>query len=419
MVNPVVSIVANMKVKGNSITDNKHLDHVLTEIATGKYNEKVEKIRHLVKEGKTDEAGNLKDTLPAFIATGKYIGGHKEENLSEFSNVIVLDFDEIKSELYDQIFIKACQISTTLACFKSPSGNGLKILVPISVGTECFECLFNQVAEFYAKELEIPFDRKCRNISRLCFYSYDPNLYKNLDCDIFQINQCPELIEIENQTPTESDLTKDEVQINFNKAEIHTKRIITFKEGFRNNFVFILACNCCRSSIPLVEAQNLILSKYGYDKEGIKSTISSAYKNETSKKTNLQKKSLFSLNLLNIRRYKAEIELDKRVMFEAFLIKMFAFNGTFYLTMKMIQQELGIKRARAKIIIDWFIEITFITKRKVTYQHENEPRQRTFYEVIPEKIVEVSKLMFIDNTEFVRRISPLLVGFLNSREKNQ
>lgn len=417
--NPLISIIPNVKVKGVSVSGNKYLDQILSEIVNGQHKLIVERIQKLIYDGKIEEAAKLKITLPAFAPSGVFVIGRKKENLSVFSRIIILDYDKINPEFYDQKFAQVCSLNTTLGCFRSPSGNGIKVLVPISKDQEDFECSFMQVAEFYSEQLRIPIDNSGKDISRLCFFSYDPNLYMNLECEVFQIAPCPEVIEVEKeiQSPTESDLTIYEVHSKFNKAEIHTKRIITFKEGYRNNFVFLLACNCCRSGIPLLDAQNLILSEYDYDKDEITTTIASAYRNESGKKVVFQKDSLFSINLLNFKRYKTNIPFDERIMFEAMLIKMLAFNGIFYLTGEMIRQELGIKRTRAERIIKRFIEIGFISKMKITSQIENEPRQKNFYEVIPEKIVETSILMFIDNKEFVKRISHLLVGFIDSRLK--
>lgn len=417
--NPIVSIV----VKLGQISECKNLDDVIAEIRDGKYKLKVEEVRKLQNSGKGDDANLLKKTLPSFITAGKFVGGHKKENLSLFSGVLILDFDGITTQSYDFKFAKACSVPTTLCAFRSPRGNGLKIVVPFSAGEKYFECSFMQVAEYYSEQLGIPYDISGKNISRLCFFSYDPNLYRNLECEVFQIAPCPEVIEVENKIleVLVPDLTMDEVEINFNKAELHTKRIITFKDGFRNNFVFCLAYNCCKLNIPLIDAQNLILSKYKYDKNEVKSTISSAYQNEkgNSKKANIQKESLFSINLLNFKKYKSNILIEERIMFETLLIKMLSFNGNFYFTMKMVEQEIGIKRNKAQRIFKWFIEIGFISIKKISYQSEGEPRQKNIFEVIPENIVETSKLMFIDNKEFVMRISPLLVGYIDSKLKNQ
>jgi len=417
--NPEVSIVE----KFGQISGYKNLNDVLTEIRDGKYKLKVEQVRELENVGKSDDANLLKKTLPSFITTGKFVGGHKKENLSDLSGILILDFDYINTQSFDLIVAKARSIPNTLAYFRSPRGNGLKVLVPYSAGKEDFECSFTQIAEYYSEKLGIPVDYSGKDISRLCFYSCDPNLYHNPECEVFQIDPCPEVIEIENEIAiqTEPELTKDEVQINFNKAELHTKRIITYKDGFRNDFVFLLACNCCRFNISLNNAQNLILEKYDYDSIEIKKSIVSAYQNENrnSKKTVIQKDSLFSVTILNLKKYKPEIDLEERILFEAFILKMLTFNGKFFLTIKMIGQEFGIKRKRAENIINKFIEHGLVIKQTCRIQNDGNPRQKNYYTVIPEKIIETSKLMFIDNKEFVKRISPLLVGFIDSRLNNK
>ena len=337
--------------------------------------------------------------------------------MTEFSGVIILDVDDTGSQPYEQVFAKTCSISTTLACVRSPKGIGFKAFVPISAGPECFEQSYLQVAEFYEKELGIKCDLKCKDISRLCFYSYDPNLYKNLDCDIFQVNPCPEIIEVDNEIQDFSinELPQGEQFKLFCKAISFTQRITQYKMGNRNNFIFLLACNCSRFGISMNEAQKLILEKkYKLNKSEILSTIKSAYENEIRNKIKgaTPKNTLFSINLLNFIKYKPEIDFDIRLMFEAFIIKMLSFGGTFFLSMPMIQKEFGIKRSRAEVIISYFKSIGFIKSEVKKTIIDGQFKQMTYYTVQPKHIIETSALFFTDNKEFVRKLSPRLIRFI-------
>ena len=69
--------------------------------------------------------------------------------------------------------------------FKSPGGKGWKavIRIPKSNATE-HKRRFLAYADYFKSEY---FDRKNQDISRVCFESYDPNAYINLDAEVFNL----------------------------------------------------------------------------------------------------------------------------------------------------------------------------------------------------------------------------------------
>ena len=62
--------------------------------------------------------------------------------------------------------------------FTSPSGNGLKVLVKIPKDISNHKNYFLSLEKYYdCKE----FDVACKDISRVCYESYDPDIYVNED----------------------------------------------------------------------------------------------------------------------------------------------------------------------------------------------------------------------------------------------
>jgi hypothetical protein len=112
------------------------LNLILSEIKKGHYRHKIEKIRVLLALGKKEEADTLKRQLPAFTPAGVFASSRKSENLSQYSAFIVLDLDKLSKDQVDSTFKKACLVPYTYACFQSPSGNGLKILVEVNTGAD-------------------------------------------------------------------------------------------------------------------------------------------------------------------------------------------------------------------------------------------------------------------------------------------
>lgn len=148
----------------------------LDRIQSGKSQKTIELLRTIEdKKGKD----KIKGTLPGVTFCGTFTS-RKKENLKQGSGLAILDFDkldsatEFKNELKSNDFIMSAWIS--------PSGNGVKALVKIPViqNDAEYKNIFKQL-----KELFPTLDDSGSDISRLCFESYDPDIYINLDSEKF------------------------------------------------------------------------------------------------------------------------------------------------------------------------------------------------------------------------------------------
>ncbi len=135
-----------------------------------------------VREAQTKEAREkLKRQLPSITVSGTFEGGHSKENLVSYSGLIQIDFDSI-TDL--QIFKeKICRDKYTFACFISPSGTGLKVIVKINSQKhlESFYALQAYYKTAYQKDI----DKKCSDVGRLMFLSYDENIFINSQSEKF------------------------------------------------------------------------------------------------------------------------------------------------------------------------------------------------------------------------------------------
>jgi hypothetical protein len=68
----------------------------------------------------------------------------------------------------------------------------------------------------------------------------------------------------------------------FLKAVKFTERNFTYQEGYRNNYVHHLACNCNRFGIPQRDAEQWLNMQFDLDEKEILSTVASAYRNNQS-----------------------------------------------------------------------------------------------------------------------------------------
>lgn len=240
------------------------VDEALERIRTGKSKKIVDEIRGTLDK---EKANKLKLNLPSVCFSGRFGKDRTEEQLIEHSGFIVLDFDNI-SELRDRQ-TEIISKNYVYACWVSPSGNGLKALVKISSPKKHRE-------HFQALQEEFPdIDKSGINISRVCYESFDPEIYINKESKVFTKTKKIEKI------PTYERTTENDVIF---------KRILTwlsnkndaFVTGERNNFIFKLASACCRFGIDQMTAIGLIetefVSNSDFTRSEAERAIKSAYK---------------------------------------------------------------------------------------------------------------------------------------------
>jgi hypothetical protein len=265
----------------NEVVEHKSLSVILEEIRTGKYKHAITYLRKSLSEKKMEAYEKAKKSLPAFTPSGKFVGGRKLEFLAEYSNCIILDIDKLSKEDLQNAKHLANQSEFTYASFISPSGNGLKVLVQLNSGKELHKETFLLVQEYYEKLLKLQIDKSGKDLTRLCFYSNDENLYFNENSKAFSVTKQEE----KPQTNIERELKRTEPTTVINTDAIYnhcvnfTEKKVQFVNGSRNVFVHQLACNLNRKGVALNDALGYILTDFGYDEKEVTQAVNSAYGN--------------------------------------------------------------------------------------------------------------------------------------------
>jgi len=169
----------------NEVVEHKNIPDILQEIKTGKYKHAIIYLRKSLSENKMEAYNKAKKSLPAFTPSGKFVGGRKLKFLTEYSKFLILDIDKLTAQDLQNAKHLANQSEFTYASFISPSGNGLKILVKINSEKANHKETFLLVQEYYEKLLNLQIDKSGKDLTRLCFYSYDENLYYNENASVF------------------------------------------------------------------------------------------------------------------------------------------------------------------------------------------------------------------------------------------
>lgn len=287
----------------NEVIEHKTIPEILHEIKTGKYRPGITYLRKSLAENKLEAYEKAKKSLPAFTPSGKFVGGRKMEFLEAYSNFIILDIDKLSQTDLQNAKHKANQSEYTYASFISPSGNGLKILVKVNTTKEDHKETFLAIQKHYETLLNHEIDKSGKDITRLCFYSFDDNLYHNEAAKTFvtgeqnemlssraesrgemrlsatNSNQSShtELVEVR-QTDNQQPTTENSEAI-YSHCIRFTEKKVQYATGSRNVFVHQLACNLNRKGISLNEALSFILTDFGYDEKEVTQTVHSAYGN--------------------------------------------------------------------------------------------------------------------------------------------
>jgi hypothetical protein len=236
----------------------------LKRIKEGKSKKIVEEIRNTIDK---EKANKIKLNLPSVCFSGKFGSDRTDVQLLKHSGFIVLDFDNIfelrekQTEIISNPFIYACWVS--------PSGNGLKALVKIASGSKHREH-FQALQEVFPE-----IDRSGINVSRVCYESYDTEIYINEKAEVFKKTKKTEKVVAYEKNEDEQKVFKNILTWLSNKNE-------AFVTGERNNFIFKLASACCRFGINEMTANSMIHSEFLTNSEFTKSeadrAIRSAYK---------------------------------------------------------------------------------------------------------------------------------------------
>jgi hypothetical protein len=240
------------------------VSQALARIKNGSSSAAVLDIRSQIDKERQD---SLKLGLPSVCFSGEF-KERKDGGMISHSGFIVLDFDDVfevekkKKELSENKY--------TYACWISPRNNGIKLLIKIADGKkhrEHFEAL---------RELFPEADKSGVNESRVCFESYDPEIFVNEKAEVFKKVKVVEKVAIN------SSLDNDrKIFDNIEKWLTNTGN--AFQQGERNIYIFKLASACCRFGMDEENCIGFIQNKYeiGTNKFSVKeceNTIKSGYR---------------------------------------------------------------------------------------------------------------------------------------------
>tara|TARA_R110002049_G_scaffold97784_1_gene238199 strand:+ start:5320 stop:7725 length:2406 start_codon:yes stop_codon:yes gene_type:complete len=261
-------------IKDTSTPFYRNVEEILERIKNGASKDLVKSIR---LEGNKTERQELKKHLPAICFSGKFTK-RNDTSLIEHSGIICLDFDGYTKKK-DLLGAKQgfSENNYVYSVFLSPSGNGLKVLVKIPKDEENHTNYFNSLKTYFNSEY---FDKTCKNVSRVCYESYDPLIHVNEKASTWDKIEEPEYKEVVKHRDIATIPITDENKV----VDILVKwwkKKYPMTEGQRNQNCFVLASAFNDFGINK-ELAKYVLNQYAtkdFNQREIIRTIDSAYSN--------------------------------------------------------------------------------------------------------------------------------------------
>jgi hypothetical protein len=263
----IVSVFKDLY-KSTDVPFHVPLDKIIKRIKAGTSKELVEAVR----QGN----GNEKKKLPCILFAGTF-NERNSNSLQKHSGLMVLDFDKYPNQQTMLEHLETLkQNPHFVLLFISPSGNGIKGVIKVNddLTKETHPKVFK---EFHKQFNYDYFDIVNSNVDRVCFESYDPNIFVNLEADLFNPILKDEGFQVSERVPVLPITDQDKIiskimDWNWSKD---------FREGERNAFIFDIAGAFCEYGISQYNAENYILNNViigDFSELEAKTTIKSAYK---------------------------------------------------------------------------------------------------------------------------------------------
>lgn len=306
----------------------------IEEIRNGKYSRLIIKIASLVAQGKTEEANHVKKQLPFRTVTANYRERRLAPDIVRYNPAITLDVDDLDESRLEDIRARLNGDPSTLCSFLSPKRHGFKAFVCLQTEYACklragllqgetsyaeLEVihlkLYNAAKEYYEALLGVEIDGSGKDISRGYFMSFDPKAFLNAGLlermEPLEVHIVPPEKKKErerervvsdkvvsgrgiNNKMVDDKMMNDKMmgdevasdgqvkveaweKLLFSKAVTSVKRMMKFKEGNRDNFLFALGNKCYAKMLDEQVVVSLAQGQFGKDGFDVKTPLHNAY----------------------------------------------------------------------------------------------------------------------------------------------
>lgn len=145
-------------------------------IKSSEYKQRTEELRNITN---SDLACRYKRSHFDYVTFSGVFSKRGDAYLRKPSGLLTLDFDHVSylRELKETLLHD--QSLDTVLLFYSPSGNGLKWIIPVDLNKCTYQEWFAGVSGYLKQKYQLEVDKSGKDISRACFLPHDPEVYIN------------------------------------------------------------------------------------------------------------------------------------------------------------------------------------------------------------------------------------------------
>ena len=147
--------------------------------------------RKMLDRGDKQAYDHWKGKMPAFAPAGLFGERRAISCCIAETGLALIDFDHLSEDVCQEVLKKAKTLSYVVFAWRSLSRAGIHLLITLpDSGTfkENIEPAQRQVI----KDMAIPgleLDKACKDVSRLCYFNYDPELFVNWDAEPMALSE--------------------------------------------------------------------------------------------------------------------------------------------------------------------------------------------------------------------------------------
>ena len=172
--------IAFFKHFGDKQGTNHALFEILDQIKQGRWKREIEHLRSLSLLDDQEPFNREKKKLPCFMVSASTKQGHHKTDIKAHSGLLQIDVDKLPSwEDAKALRDRLINDPHIMAAWLSPSGLGVKAVMMIPPSLEAHAASFASAQKRLRDLYVITIDPSCKDVNRLCFVSYDPELKIN------------------------------------------------------------------------------------------------------------------------------------------------------------------------------------------------------------------------------------------------
>ena len=168
------------------------------DIRTGKWEKEIVNLRQILQVKGKEAYNEKKKELWAITMSGLF-RGRSQDSMVRYSGYIQGDIDSVENpeQLRDDLALDP----HVRASFLSPSGKGVKLAIRVADDPEKHTASFHAAEKYFLEKHKVKLDASCKDINRICFTSWDPEIKGNEDAIPLEVTAEPTLLTILTELP--------------------------------------------------------------------------------------------------------------------------------------------------------------------------------------------------------------------------